>query len=350
MSNDAVLPILPPLTTPPANEADILRAVKDLYSAIQTYYSPMVQRIEGLIAYDVVANIPTAEGSRRFFYATDEDKLYLDIGTWELVTTATGAPAGETYYTAGVPGVGLPNAQQLAFGSGLAYSVVGSTLTLDVAGYTLKQKVYLTTGTAATYTRPDLVRALLVELIGGGGGGAGADGASSECAAGGGGGSGAYCAKLYTGPSATYLYTVGAGGTAGAAAGGDGGDGGATWFNSNTTHQAGGGGGGDGMNAGTTAATAAGGVGGSNGTNYGDLIVVGQNGPSGLRFDANIALSLGGANGPLGFGGGGSGTRGSAGNAATGYGAGGGGGASNSASDRAGAVGTPGLIVVWEFY
>lgn len=66
-----------------------------------------------------------------------------------------------------------------------------------------------------------------IDGTGGGGGGAGIDSATGQYS-GSGGGAGGYCEFYISGPSATYDYTVGAGGaggTAGGRAGGDGGNG-----------------------------------------------------------------------------------------------------------------------------
>jgi hypothetical protein len=86
MSNDPQIPLLPPLTNGPASQGDLVRAVRDLYAAIQQFYPPMATRIEALVTYDVIGNIPTATGSRTLFFATDEGILYIDTGTWNALS------------------------------------------------------------------------------------------------------------------------------------------------------------------------------------------------------------------------------------------------------------------------
>jgi hypothetical protein len=98
--------------------------------------------------------------------------------------------------------------------------------------YALKNIVYLTSGTAATYTTPTGVRALKVTVIGGGGGGGGVDGqatASTNAYSGGGGGAG-YATAFIATAEASYTYTVGSGGTGGAAGNNAGAAGGTTEF------------------------------------------------------------------------------------------------------------------------
>lgn len=103
--------------------------------------------------------------------------------------------------------------------------------------YTLKGVTYLTSGTLATYTVPAGVRALEVTVIGGGGGGGGADGsASTEYGSSSPGGGGGWATGFITSLEASYIYTVGVGGTAGAAGVNNGGTGGTSIFrNSGST-------------------------------------------------------------------------------------------------------------------
>ena len=154
---------------------------------------------------------------------------------------------------------------------------------------------------SGTYTTPAGVKAIIIELVGGGGGSGGivATGATANngCA-GGGGGSGGYTRKLIVNPSASYSYTVGAGGTAGAATGTAGGYGVFTSFN--TTIVATGGAGGAGCAtaaAGTVALGGAGAVAGSGG----DFMATG--GAGGGGFSARY-VGIGGQGGHSIFGGG----------------------------------------------
>jgi hypothetical protein len=129
----------------------------------------------------------------------------------------------------------------------------------SVNAYALKNIVYLTSGTAATYTTPTGVRALKVTVIGGGGGGGGVDGqatASTNAYSGGGGGAG-YATAFIATAEASYTYTVGSGGTGGAAGNNAGTAGGTTEFKnagSTVVISATGGGGGAG-DLGTTSAS-----------------------------------------------------------------------------------------------
>jgi hypothetical protein len=220
-----------------------------------------------------------------------------------------------------------------------------------VTNRTITQQILSTVAAGATYTRPANCIALVAELVGGGGagGGAGITGAA-QASAGGGGSGGNYSKSIITSPSATYTYTVPAGGTGvSAAAGNNGND---ALFG---TLVAKGGVGGD-LGAVGSAPTA---FASSNGSapqasgNVGDFIVLGEAGQPGLAVSASLS-DIGGAGGNSVFGGGALATRsiGSAGNAGGNYGGGGSGGVQvqNNASGRAGGNGGNGLIIVTEYY
>lgn len=82
-------------------------------------------------------------------------------------------------------------------------------------------------GLSGTWTVPNGVTEITIEMWGGGGGGSGNNGAQS----GAGGGGGGYAMGVYgVTPGTTYAYTVGGGGAAGAAGSGPGGNGGTTSF------------------------------------------------------------------------------------------------------------------------
>ena len=195
----------------------------------------------------------------------------------------------------------------------------------------------LTSGTAATYTKPSNVSTLIVEVWGGGGGGGGTAGAAASGAGAGGGGAGGYAFLVITSAASTYTYTVGALGAGGTAGNNNGSTGGTTTFGASL--QATGGGGGQGSPAvGNTGANfTAGGTGGvgSNGT----LNTTGAPGIYGATVLGNVTSGVGGS-GIYGSGGKAS--------AAAGYGAGGGG-ATSTTTNTAGFNGTAGLIIVWEF-
>ena len=218
--------------------------------------------------------------------------------------------------------------------------------------YSLGAIIYLTAGTAATYTPATGTRALRVTAIGAGGGGGGTDGqGASTGGAAGGGGAGGVTVELITSVATSYTYTVGAAG-AGAAAGNNAGSAGGTTTFSGTgvSLSAGGGAGGSGRNAGAGAVRGARGAGGS--ASGGDLNVVGSGGTDGY---SNFNLSSVGNGGPSPYGAFGAGfgisgsSGGGAGTNASGYGAGGGG-ASVVAltSNDAGGDGAGGLIIIEE--
>lgn len=205
----------------------------------------------------------------------------------------------------------------------------------------------LTSGTGATYTKPSNVTSILVEMIGGGGGGGGISITTSQVAASNGGGAGAYCRKLITSASGTYTYTVGTGGSGGTAGANDGNNGNDTTF---STLTAGGGklGKGDATSAsahvsqvGAAQAVATGGdlnVAGDSGLPGVSTLSGGYCGAGGIGYwggQTNIStLTSGGSVTPANAG------IGSGGNGAVG---------NNNTTNRAGANGGNGLIIVWEF-
>jgi len=197
----------------------------------------------------------------------------------------------------------------------------------------LKSFQVLTSGTAATYTRPAGVTQILVEAIGGGGNGGTAIATAVTLSAGGGGGAGGYCRKFYSSAASSYTYTVG-----GAAAN--------TTFDTMTA------------NGGTSAASvtgwAAGQIGASGAAGSasgGDFNEPGQPGANG--FSAAGIGSSAGNGGSSYFGGGakgGSVPNGAGVNAVANSGAGGSGAVNNSGdTTHNGGNGGSGLIVVWEF-
>jgi len=179
-------------------------------------------------------------------------------------------------------------------------------------------------------------------VVGGGGGGGGTT--STASAYGGGGGSGAVTVMYYTYVAGqnTMTYVVGAAGTA--AAGGGGTTQSGTGGNSSVTYN-------------SVTATANGGAGGTEsvagagGTaTGGTLNFTGSPGWFGFPF-ASLGTGGYGGDAPLGLGQGGcrtsSPTTGAVGVAGTGYGAGGGGASNGSGStQRAGSVGTAGVVII----
>jgi hypothetical protein len=225
------------------------------------------------------------------------------------------------------------------------YDATGGVKTSLAAALTIS---VLTSGSAATYTTPAGCRAIRVRAIGGGGAGGGGGTAASSAGLGAGGGSGSYCEKIFSPPSATYTYTIGAGGTAGTAGANAGNNGADTTFGSLTAK---GGSGGGGMAGATTAAsTSLGGAGGVVGSG-GDLNMPGQPGNPGIRTSGTVGKSGEGAPSELGGGGIGVAAQGTGTTATANTGAGGSGGCTlNGGSATAGGAGGSGIVIVEEFY
>jgi hypothetical protein len=207
-------------------------------------------------------------------------------------------------------------------------------------------RVVLSSGAAATYTTPAGCRALDVEVIGGGAAGGGASSVASSGGGGGGGGSGGYGRKLFSPPSPTYTYTVGAGGSPGAAGANAGGNGSASSFGSVTANGGTGG-------AGCTSAAASRAVGGAGATagSGGDVNEPGEPGATGLNVTAALVASGAGGNSKVGGGAASVSAQGAGTAAVANSGAGGSGGASVSAGAAvAGGAGGSGIIIVTEIY
>ena len=218
--------------------------------------------------------------------------------------------------------------------------------------YSLRSVVYLTTGTAATYTPTAGTKAIRVTCAGGGGGGGGADGQGAGTgAAAGGGGAGGVAYKLITSVAASYTYTIGAAGAGGAAGDNAGATGGTTTFSGTSVSLSATGGTGGGGRTGA-AATGARGAGGAGGTaTGGDRNAEGSFGADGYTAVGTSSVGNGGTSVYGGAGRGfGIGTSGSGnGVAATGFNAGGGGATSIAvATNVAGGDGAGGLIIVEE--
>lgn len=216
-------------------------------------------------------------------------------------------------------------------------------------GFGLKSFTILTSGTAATYTTPAGITAILVECLGAGGGGGGVA-SSAGTASGGGGGGGGYCRKWISSASATYTYTVGASGAGGSAGNNPGSAGTNTTF-STLTANGGGGGGGDSSHAVVTTGGTAGAGGSSSG---GDINITGQTGGTGLNATGFASSGVGGS---AQYGAGAvytiavSGSANITGVDAVANSGGGGSGASTfgGSTALAGGNGGSGLIIVWEF-
>lgn len=200
-----------------------------------------------------------------------------------------------------------------------------------------------------TWSKPTGLQYVIAETVGGGGGGGGVAGDAAEASAAGGGGGGGYAKGRIAAASlgSTEAVTIGAAGTAGAAGLNNGGNGGNSSFGAHVTGAGGTGGtGGDSVTASAAVAGGAGGAGAGSGDDYN---VTGQTGQAGYTVTSIAAIPGAGGDSMLGKGGR-SATQNGAGAAGTGYGAGGSGAAAlNDNTDRAGAAGTAGLVIVYEF-
>lgn len=131
--------------------------------------------------------------------------------------------------------------------------------------------VQVLTASSGNWTRPDGLRAALVECWGPGAGGGGVTGAASGLGMGGGGGAGGYCWKLYQADelSALEAFAVGQGG-AGAATGAGNGSAGssATTFKGMTANSGSGGSGGTATTGNLTGGRGAGGSASGGDENY----------------------------------------------------------------------------------
>lgn len=233
-----------------------------------------------------------------------------------------------------------------AFNRNVTFPDADGTILFAAGAGGLKSYQILTSGTAATYTRPAGITSILVEAVGGGGGGGGSQGGITAIGVGGGGGAGGYARLYVASASSTYTYTIGGGGGGGTAGITTGTSGGATTFSASSLSASGGIGGTGGASVSTTVSQLGGrgGIGGG-GTN-GDINMSGGYGGYGI---ANLTNGSSGGGGRSFYAPGAapSAAQGT-GNTASGHGGGGGGGLSTT-TDQAGGPGSDGFIVVWEF-
>ena len=290
------------------------------------------------------------------FRAADGSQMVSAASISSLVDGTPGANdmPGRLVFATTADGATTPT-ERLRIGSSGAIDMA-STSSLQknsVNAYTLKDITILTSGTGATYTTPTGVRALKVTALGGGGGGGGQDGQGAGTYTIGGPGRGGNAVSMFIPTaSASYTYTIGAGGAGGAAGNNAGATGGNTTFGDGTLLiTAGGGGPGNGalgssnqsgLNTASTTSTVANG-------NSSVIYITGTPGVWGRAVSASLtAWSCSGVS-PL-FGGGVP-TKSGAGSAATNYGEGGGAGYDGGVTTNyAGGAGFQGIIIIEEYY
>lgn len=207
---------------------------------------------------------------------------------------------------------------------------------------------------STTWTKPTGLKYIIVEVQAGGGGGGGAATASAgQSSLGKPGGGGGYSRKkiLAASLAATETVTVGAAGSGGAAGNNNGTAGGSSSFGAHATTTGGALGTGGASSSGTGASSGA-----SGGTaSSGDTNIPGQGANFSMRFTGAGVYGGAGGNSVLGFGGPATAAVGAsdavAGSAATGYGGGGSGGeTSDSGTAKAGGAGSPGIVIVYEYF
>lgn len=265
-------------------------------------------------------------------------------GTVQLQHTINGGTARKI-----TPAISLAPGERIqlnADGTLFVYDASGGVKNSLAAAMT---RTVLSIAGSGTYTTPAGCRAIDVICIGGGGGSGGALGGSSLCGVSGGGGSGGFARKLISPPAASYAYTVGAAGAAGTATPGAGGAGGNSTFGSTILTGPGGNGSPAGITAASTDLWAEGGIGGAVGTG-GDLNASGAMGMPGHRASGTAGKSGGGGDSLIGGGGNGRTTAGAGAAGDTGTGGGGGGALSLSTSGVTGGAGSPGVIIITEYY
>lgn len=285
-------------------------------------------------------------------------KILRSDGTNNVYTTSTFADtytASNLLYSNGANTVtGLATANNgvlVTDGSGVPS--ISSTLPSGVITNITARLINVQTFTASgTYTKTSGTNTIIVYVIGAGGGSGGnaATAATPTAASAGGGGSGGAAILFNYDASALapQTVTIGAGGTAGASGGGSaGGTGGTTSFGAicSATGGVGGGGGTE------QSVTCSGGVGGTAGVGSGGTLNI-KGGPGGYAINSPPTFSATGGNGGDSIlGGGGRGAAATAAGIAGGaYGGGGGGSAAqNGGGAQAGAAGSDGLVIVYEF-
>lgn len=81
-----LLPLVPRLPSFPSNAPPELAPwAKGVEHAMRDLYIILANRLQDLITADVIANRPAANGTFRFYFATDTNALSFDDGTWNAI-------------------------------------------------------------------------------------------------------------------------------------------------------------------------------------------------------------------------------------------------------------------------
>jgi hypothetical protein len=286
----------------------------------------------------VTGQIPVANGGTGAASFSNVNSVILSGATSTSALTSITSGASGTVLTSNGPGV-------------------TPSWSTNTANTQITYQKFVYTGSSQTYTRPANLTYAIVEVLGGGGGGGGAPATTSATnASAGGGGAGGYARSILSAATigTSQTVTVGIGGAGGAAGNNSGTAGGTSSFGSLVV-ATGGSGGGSTSPLGFTS-----GVGGDGGIGTaGDILCGGEPGFNGWGFRNNevlcFAISGHGASSIYGGGGKSKVAASAAGAAATNFGSGGSGGANASGSGSsdpavAGGDGSPGIVIVTEFY
>lgn len=290
--------------------------------------------VSGFLTFDLAGASTAAAGQVVTYAINDTTQSEIGTGTYisSALTLTRGSSTSGLKSTNGNSPINMSNAAQVFITPNSA----------DI-GTPPIVRYYNTT---STWTKPQGLSAILVEIRGGGGAGGGVDN-SAGLHAGGGGGQGGYSLKRYAavtvGTTGGEAITVGTGGVG--VGGSNGNPGTTTSFSTNATYTISATGGGGGIFNSSDDGTQ-GGVGGTG--SGGDINWKGQSGASGV-VDSAGSLTFGG-----GLGGGEGGGRGAAGGNGAGEagtnGGGGGGAGSNGLTANPGGNGGDGWVKITEYY
>ncbi len=99
MNTPPILPLTPSLPPPPKSEEDLLKWTRHFTLSLAKMYRTLALRLDKMTLEGVLADRPDADGSRRYYWATDTNQHFYDeAGTWvETSGGGGGAPTDATY-------------------------------------------------------------------------------------------------------------------------------------------------------------------------------------------------------------------------------------------------------------